>query len=180
MNQSKNVKIHQFFIISALCILPIDCTNADVNGCQAEASATCSQLAIGSKQHKACIEFRISQCFSNLCHDRSVTFCNSDSSCMANYKSRCAKKLKAFYLQTISCESKTLTQCQSQLLKGLNLENYAKCWETMMKSCFIVPTAHRIAYLDCEDIVEQEQLCFDIEGSQQCTNVSYTVMVCYY
>ena len=181
-NGRRNFTIHHIFIISAICILQTNCNATDVNICLADASTECSPLVKGSDDYKSCIELNLDQCFSGLCHDRSFTICNSVPSCMINYKKQCIIKLKAWHTRKTSCETSSLSQCQSKLP---DLDEFAKCWEQDTQSCVNGVTGlggpgHRATFGDCEEVIEQEQLCFDIEGSQQCTNVSYTVLVCYY
>ena len=184
VKHNRSSKMHHIFIISAICFIQINCNATDINGCLTKASKKCSRRrTIGSNDYKSCLENRFNRCLSTMCRDRSVNFCNSEPTCMTNYKDDCINKLRDWYIKKTACESNSLDSCQSRLP---DLDEYATCWEQHTQKCAnnrkgrhaVIRTT--FYHDDCEVITEQERLCFDIHGSQQCTNVSYSVLVCYY
>ena len=77
-----------------------------------------------------------------------------------------------------NCESEAVSHCSSKMV---DVDAYAHCWEHRTAICIRGGRAiSRNTIGECDEMVEKEQICIDIEGSMQCINVSYPVVVCYY
>lgn len=182
MNQKTNFKIFlQILSFSAICILQTNCNVTDVNGCQTEASNKCFHITKGSAYHEACSEHYLEQCFAKLCQNHSIIYCDQCTElpkCPEDFKQNCMNELTSLYRREKYCKSKSAANCSTYLPSKVN--TYMQCWQDYMKNCIAGLTYSRASYGDCAEEVIQEPLCFDIAGFQQCRNVSYTALVCYF